>query len=83
MKPITIKNVINQYHLSEQRIDFLKIDVEGLDYEIIKAYLFSELKIELLMIEKASEQENDEITKFLAVNSYKIICELKRNYIFH
>lgn len=82
MKPITIQNVINQYHLSEQRIDFLKIDVEGLDYEIIKSIPFSELKIELLMIEKASEQENDEITKFLAVNSYKIIHESKRNYIF-
>ena len=31
MKSLTIKNVIDQYHLSEHRIDFLKIDVEGLD----------------------------------------------------
>jgi hypothetical protein len=34
------------------------------------------------MIEKATGNENDEITKYLAVNSHKIIHETKRNYIF-
>ena len=82
MQTLTIQNIIEQYHLSEKHIDFLKIDVEGLDFEIIKRLPFLELNIELLMIEKASEKENEEIIKFLAVNSHEIIHESDRNIIF-
>ena len=82
MQTLTIQNIIEQYHLSEKHIDFLKIDVEGLDFEIIKSLPFLELNIELLMIEKASQKENEEIIKFLAVNSHEIIHESDRNFIF-
>ena len=82
IQPITIQDVIDKYNLSKKCIDFLKIDVEGLDFEIIKNISFSNLNIELLMIEKASNQENNEIKKYLAANSYKITYESKRNYIF-
>ena len=82
MQTLTIQNIIEQYHLSEKHIDFLKIDVEGLDFEIIKSLPFLELNIELLMIEKASQKENEEIIKFLAVNSHEIIHESDRNIIF-
>lgn len=82
IQPITIQDVIDKYNLSKKRIDFLKIDVEGLDFEIVKNISFSDLNIELLMIEKGSKQENNEIKKYLAVNSYKITHESKRNYIF-
>lgn len=81
-EPHTIQEVIEKYNIYEKHIDFFKIDVEGLDFEIIKNLFLLKIDIELLMIEKASEQENNEIIKFLAVHYFKIIYESKRNFIF-
>lgn len=82
ISPITIQNIIDEFQLYEKQIDFLKIDLEGLDLQIIKNQSFLKLNIELLMIEKGSEEDNIEITKLLSFNSFKIIHESKRNYIF-
>ena len=66
----------------KKQIDLLKIDLEVLDFEILKNLTLSKLDIELLMIEKSSKEENIEILKFLELNSYKIIHESNRNFIF-
>ena len=82
IKPVTIQNIIEKFNLFEKQIDLLKIDLEGLDFEILKNLTLSKLDIELLMIEKSSKEENIEILKFLELNSYKIIHESNRNFIF-
>ena len=82
IRPITIQEVIEKYSLSKRHIDFLKIDVEGLDFEIIKNVELNKLDIELLMIEKSSKKENENIIKYLRIYSYDIIYKTQRNFIF-
>ncbi|MBN2320677.1 MAG: FkbM family methyltransferase [Acidobacteria bacterium] len=57
-----------------RKIDFLQIDVEGYDYEIIKLFSFNQLKPELIRYEHRhlSFADKNECKKYLKKLGYKI-----------
>lgn len=79
--PIPIQDFIEQKKLKDRKINFFKIDVEGLDFEIIKKIDLKNINIDLLMIEKSDEKENKRIIQFLKEQSYDLIYESNRNFI--
>ena len=79
--PIPIQDFIEQNKLKDRKINFFKIDVEGLDFEIIKKIDLKNINIDLLMIEKSDEKENKRIIQFLKEQSYDLIYESNRNFI--
>ena len=80
--PISIQNLIKKYRLKDKKINFFKIDIEGLDFEVVKKINLKNLDIELLMVEKSSEKENEKMIRWLKSQFYSPIHESNRNYIF-
>ncbi len=83
MNSISINDFIEKHELVNKKINFLKIDLEGIDFEIIKLLNFTILDIQVIMIEKKeSKFKEDELKLYLKNKYYKFIFESNRNLIF-
>ena len=80
--PLTINDIIDKFDLKSKKIHFFKIDIEGLDFEIVRSIPFNEIDIELLMIEKAISKKDNDIKELLKINYYYVVYETTRNFIF-
>ena len=83
-KSITWKNIIDNYGSRFNFIDFLKIDIEGSDLEVLKTINLDEIKIDLLMVEATDfdKEGRFEIINYLQSKNYKILFDNKLNVIF-
>lgn len=81
IKPKTFTEIIKETKLSY--IDFLSLDVEGHEYEVLQSWDFS-IPIELILIETLGVQpEKDELCREILIkNGYKFIQKYKHNEIF-
>ena len=81
IKPKTLTEIIKSTNL--QYIDFLSLDVEGHEYEVLQSWDFS-IPIELILIETLGVQpDKDELCRQILIkNGYKIITKYKHNEIF-
>ncbi|MFD2515636.1 FkbM family methyltransferase [Pontibacter locisalis] len=69
---ITFKDLLEKYNID--RLDFVHIDTEGYDYEILKMLPFSDLNIEFIMFEHKHLNGSDykQAVKLLKQNRFKI-----------
>lgn len=83
-KSITWKNIIDKYGSRFNFIDFLKIDIEGSDLEVLKSINLDEIKIDLLMIEAPyfDGEGKNEIINYLKSKNYLILYNNRLNVIF-
>ena len=81
IKPKTFTEIINETKLSY--IDFLSLDVEGHEYEVLQSWDFS-IPIELILIETLGVQpEKEELCREILIkNGYKFIQKYLHNEIF-
>ena len=82
INPTPVGEFINRNNLKCKRIDFLKIDIEGMDFKIIKAIPINNLDIDLIMIEKGSKAESKQLLSFLRGKEFNVFFENERNFIF-
>tara|TARA_Y100000768_G_scaffold185353_1_gene138772 strand:- start:2391 stop:3053 length:663 start_codon:yes stop_codon:yes gene_type:complete len=83
MNSISINDFIKKYGLVNKKINFLKIDLEGIDFELIKILDFTIIDIQVIMIEKKQNKiKEDEMKLYLKNKFYKLIFESNRNLIF-
>ncbi len=83
MNSIFINDFLEKNELVDKKINFLKIDLEGIDFDIIKALDFTILNIDVIMIEKQQNKlKEDELKLYLKNKSYKFIFESNRNLVF-
>ena len=80
IKTENINNILKKYKFN--KVDFLNIDLEGLEYEVIKSINFKKYKINLICIEildhnKQSKDKSKKILKILKKNNFKY---LKKNW---
>jgi FkbM family methyltransferase len=84
VKPL--KMILDEYLPINTKIDFLTIDVEGLDLEVLKSNDWSKYKPEFILVEDVDFQiENptkSDIFCFLKKEGYKIVASLKRTIIY-
>lgn len=82
MKLISINNILETYFMSG--LDFLSMDVEGLDIEILKSWNFDLCKPKIICVEtKASNiEKSSDISDFLLTKGYKLFASTPINGIF-
>ena len=76
---------MEKYLPTDQTIDFLTIDVEGLDFDVLKSNDWTKFQPEFILIECETDIERinqDEIYRFLKEKGYNLIGRTKRTSIF-
>ena len=88
IKSQTLTQVLDKSKYKNSKIDFLSIDAEGADYDVLKSLNFKRYKPKIICIEIWKEQIKDsnikdcKIYKFLTKKNYKLVKKLADNYIF-
>jgi FkbM family methyltransferase len=83
----SLSEVLEKYLPSEQNIDFLSVDVEGLDYEILLSNNWQKYSPTVVLVEDlqqtSMEQANEsKVTIFLKQRNYTLTCKTKYTLIF-
>lgn len=82
----TLKEILGEYLPRNQKINFMDVDVEGLDLEVLKSNDFSLFRPEYILVEstdvKMSDIQNNEIYKFLRENKYELFGKTVLTLIF-
>jgi FkbM family methyltransferase len=71
----TFMDLLSEYDIT--KIDLLKIDVEGYDYEVLKMIDFKKIKPEIIRYEHGSLSKTDKTSaeRLLTINGYSILVE--------
>jgi FkbM family methyltransferase len=77
---VTLEEVVSKY-LGGNPIDFISIDTEGYDLEVLKSNNWEKYRPKLICIENFEENEED-IKKFLEDNMYQKVKSTKINSIY-
>ena len=85
IKTKKLKDILN-YH-SVKKIDFLNIDIEGVEYEVISSINLNKFKVQVICIEileynKIQKINKRKIIKYLKKNNFKKVTKIRENYIF-
>jgi len=82
----TLNEILDNYLPKNQEIDFLSIDVEGLDFVVLKSINLEKYKPKIILIEilgsSLSEINNNEISKYLINYGYSIYAKTINTVIF-
>jgi len=79
---IAIKELLVQYLDLYSRLDFLTIDVEGLDFELLKAFPFDRVRPRAIVIEDFHPGEDSLIEQLMRQNRFKRFAHLRISKIF-
>lgn len=81
-----LDSVLNEHLPTGQEIDFLSIDVEGLDLEVLKSNDWTKYKPDVILVEvlgsTLADIEGNEITGFLDSHGYKIYAKTVNTVIY-
>ena len=69
VRTISLNHLFDKYHL--KKIDFLSIDTEGNEYEILKKFNFNKYQIKIICCEHNYSVNRNKIFKLLNLNGYK------------
>lgn len=82
---LPLKDILEQYVPAGVKIDFLTVDVEGLDFEVLKSNNWDKFSPEYLMVEGHIDFEDlfeYDIYQFLKSKGYKLVAKTFRTLIF-
>ncbi len=84
IKVFTFKNIIKNHKIKLEKFDFLKIDIEGEDYKVLKNINLKKYNPELICIEDRIEKEENKnkIDKYLRSLKYKLIFRSPVNLFY-
>ena len=87
-----LDNILNNSKYKNRKIDFLNIDVEGEELNVLKSLNFKKYKPKLICVEIHNRDKtfnnqkkkllNNNVYKFLLKRKYKIVWNHKYSYIF-
>ena len=81
----TFTEIVKKYEIQIIKIDFLNIDVEGHDYEVLKGIDLLNIKPKIICIEVDNHEKNlsyEKIKNYLIKFNYKIIKRIGFNAFF-
>ena len=84
IKTSRLDNILKRSKINN--IDFLNIDIEGLELEVMSTINFNKLNIKVICIELLSynliqKKRKKKILNFLKKNKFKVVNKLRENYI--
>ena len=75
VETISLNDLISE-HVDKKQIDYISIDTEGTEFEILKNFDFKKRNIEVFTIEhNFIEEKRDKIFKIMTKNDYKRVFE--------
>ncbi len=79
----TLSQILNESKYSERKIDFLDVDVEGADLDVLESLDFSKYSPELICVEYIGKNKNNsDIFNFLKNKNYENIWSGVFSHIF-
>jgi len=82
----TLEDILDKYLPKNQQIDFLSIDVEGLDFEVLQSNNFSKYRPKVILVEilgsNLSKLYDNKITQYLLHYGYQIYAKTVNTVIF-
>jgi len=66
---VSPNDLLTEYH-APKRIDFMSMDTEGSDFEILKEFDFKKWDVRLLAVELGPIEKDESISKLLQENGY-------------
>ena len=86
IKTFPLSVILDKYLSENQKIDFMNIDVEGLDFEVLKSNNWKKYKPEFILIEIGKRTINeilsDPIYKYILNKNYVLVAKTYRTCIF-
>ena len=83
IQAFSLDEILNRDKYKNTKIDFLNIDVEGADLEVLEGLSFDKFKPELICLEiHDKEVKKSEIYNFLINKNYELICSGIFSHIF-
>ncbi|AJI45711.1 FkbM family methyltransferase [Francisella tularensis] len=86
IQTLTLAEVLNKNLSEHQKIDFLSIDVEGLDFIVLKSHDFEKYRPKVILIEILKSRLTDifdnEIVKFLYTKNYLVYAKSVNTVFF-
>jgi bifunctional DNA-binding transcriptional regulator/antitoxin component of YhaV-PrlF toxin-antitoxin module len=81
---LTFENIIKNYKINLKKFDFLKIDIEGEDYKVLKNINLKKYNPTLICIEDGIEKKENKnkITKYLKSKKYELIFRSPINLFY-
>jgi len=84
---LTLKEVLDRYMPLGQEIDFMNVDVEGMDYEVLQSNDWNKFRPHILLVEiiparTIEEVLNSEINVFLKSIDYRLFAKCFNTCIF-
>ena len=94
---VTLNSVIQNSTYKNKKIDFLSIDVENHEFQVLKAFNFQKYKIDIIVCENTELSQNNletqdqnlknifksKLYKLLALNNYKLINLVNSDLVFY
>jgi hypothetical protein len=83
-----LSDILDKYLPENQKIDFLSIDAEGVDLEVLKSNNWEKYVPDFILVEQnlceftVENMEKDAIYNYLTEKHYKMIAKTKRTSIF-
>jgi len=82
----TLEEILDKNLPKDQQIDFLSIDVEGLDFAVLKSNNFKKYKPKVILTEilgsNLADIENNEISKYLRTHNYSVYAKAVNTVIY-
>lgn len=82
----SLTQILDKHINSQTKIDFMSIDVEGLELEILKSLDWSKYKADYICIESLSSNianiHSSEVYSLLSAMNYTLLSKLANSYIF-
>lgn len=75
VKLMSLNAILEQYN---KKVNYISIDVEGLEYEIVKSFDFNKFDVEFFNIEMGDERVREHMNN----NNYEVVAETPSNWIF-
>lgn len=86
LQPRTLASLLDEFLPKGQAIDFMSIDVEGLDLDVLRSNDWERYRPSLLLVEllqtNLADLDAHEIVRFLRDNRYRPIAKLYNTVIF-
>jgi len=86
IKTYPLKEILENYMPKNTPIDFMNVDVEGFDFEVLKSNDWNKYVPEFILVEISkktiNEVFNDRIYKFLLNKDYELVTKTYRTCIF-
>jgi len=86
IKTSTLAEVLDTYLPQNTEIDFLSVDVEGLDFQVVKSNDWSKYKLKVVLVESSDfsfdNLGNSEIYKFLVSKGYHLAAKTRHTLFF-